>query len=50
MDRITEGGLYYQPRFIRYGLVGLWISLGDPWLFVQLHLVETAVSQPQLDS
>jgi len=46
----TEGGLYYLLRFIRYGLVGLWISLGAPWLFVQLHLVETAVSQPQLDS
>jgi len=46
----TDGGLYYLLRFIRYGLVGLWISLGAPWLFVQLHLVDTAVSRPQLES
>ena len=44
----TDGGLYYLLRFIRYGLVGLWISLGAPWLFVQLHLGQTAVSRPQL--
>ena len=46
----AAGGLYYLLRFVRYGLVGLWISLGAPWLFVQLHLTETAVSQPQLES
>jgi len=46
----TEGGMYYLLRFIRYGLVGLWISLGAPWLFVQLHLGQTAVSRPQLEN
>jgi hypothetical protein len=25
-------------RFVRYGLVGLWGSLGAPWAFVQLGL------------
>lgn len=35
-----DGGLYYLLRFIRYGLLGLWISLGAPWLFVQLHLTQ----------
>ncbi len=33
--------LYGVFRFIRYGLVGLWISLGAPWLFLQLSLAET---------
>lgn len=33
--------LYAVFRFIRYGLVGLWISLGAPWLFLRLGLAET---------
>lgn len=33
--------LYGVFRFIRYGLVGLWISLGAPWLFLRLSLAET---------
>ncbi|HTX72347.1 MAG TPA: phosphatase PAP2 family protein [Rectinemataceae bacterium] len=28
-------------RFIRYGIVGLWASLGAPWLFLKLALSET---------
>lgn len=24
---------YYATRFLRYGVLGLWISLGAPWLF-----------------
>lgn len=32
--------LYAVLRFIRYGLVGLWISLGAPWLFLRLGLAE----------
>jgi membrane-associated phospholipid phosphatase len=32
--------LYATFRFIRYGLVGLWISLGAPWLFLRLNLAE----------
>jgi len=39
-----DGSLYYLLRFIRYGLLGLWISLGAPWLFVQMHLAKTAVT------
>lgn len=27
-------------RFIRYGLLGLWISLGAPWVFCRLGLVD----------
>jgi hypothetical protein len=34
----------YEPesafRVIRYSLIGLWASLGAPWLFVKLHLAE----------
>jgi len=33
--------LYGAFRFVRYGLVGLWISLGAPWLFLRLGLAET---------
>ncbi len=33
--------LYAVFRFIRYGLVGMWISLGAPWLFLRLGLAET---------
>ncbi|GMR09220.1 MAG: phosphatase PAP2 family protein [Anaerolineae bacterium] len=33
--------LYAVFRFIRYGLVGLWISLGAPWLFLRLGLADT---------
>ena len=33
--------MYAIFRFIRYGLVGLWISLGAPWLFLRLGLAET---------
>ncbi|MFQ5923481.1 MAG: phosphatase PAP2 family protein, partial [Anaerolineales bacterium] len=30
--------LYAVFRFVRYGLVGLWISLGAPWFFLRLGL------------
>lgn len=37
----SEGeSLYAVLRFIRYGMVGLWISLGAPWLFLRLGLAE----------
>ena len=29
---------YELGRFIRYGLVGLWVSAGAPWLFLRLGL------------
>lgn len=28
----------YILRFVRYGLVGLWVSAGAPWLFIKLRL------------
>ncbi len=35
----SEGESFYLPfRFLRYALVGGWISLGAPWLFLQLRL------------
>ena len=27
-------------RFIRYALIGLWGSLGAPWVFIKLRLAE----------
>jgi len=30
---------YFVLRFVRYGLVGFWASLGAPWLFRRLRLV-----------
>lgn len=30
--------LYALARFVRYALVGAWVSLGAPWLFVRLKL------------
>lgn len=32
----------YIFRFVRYGLVGLWISLGAPWVFVKIKLADPA--------
>jgi membrane-associated phospholipid phosphatase len=31
---------YALFRFLRYGLLGIWVSLGAPWVFFKLHLVE----------
>ena len=36
--------LYYVTRFLRYGVFGLWISLGAPWFFNLL----TPIRQPEL--
>jgi membrane-associated phospholipid phosphatase len=30
----------YAFRYLRYGLAGLWMSLGAPWLFVRFKLAE----------
>ncbi len=35
-----DSSLYHIFRYLRYGLVGMWISLGAPWLFCQIHLME----------
>lgn len=37
---------YFSFRFIRYGILGLWIALGAPWLFSVLHLLQ----EPQVES
>jgi len=35
----AEGSTFYLPfRFVRYALIGLWASLGAPWLFTRLRL------------
>jgi hypothetical protein len=34
-----EGESLYVPfRFVRYGLVGIWVSLGAPWLFERVGI------------
>jgi len=39
----SEGAaLYLAFRFLRYGLVGLWVGLGAPWLFRMLRLAPAA--------
>lgn len=30
--------LFFAFRFLRYGLLGLWVSFGAPWLFLALRL------------
>ncbi len=35
-----DEALYSLVRFMRYGFVGAWVSLGAPWLFVKLRLGE----------
>jgi len=37
-----ESALYLVFRFTRFGLIGLWASLGAPWLFRLLRLVPEA--------
>lgn len=42
----TEGEpLYAGMRFVRYALLGLWVGLGAPWLFIKLRLAATASFQ-----
>ena len=43
-----SGELAYNiSRFVRYGLLGLWIGLGAPWLFSLLRLTQTPASPPE---
>ena len=39
----AEALLLYLLRYIRYVLVGAWISAGAPWIFVKLKLAKKAV-------
>jgi membrane-associated phospholipid phosphatase len=38
----TEAILPYILRYIRYVLVGAWVSAGAPWIFIKLKLAEKA--------
>jgi hypothetical protein len=29
-------------RYVRYGLVGFWVTYGAPWVFIKLGLEDTA--------
>ncbi|MBI5822536.1 MAG: phosphatase PAP2 family protein [Chloroflexi bacterium] len=35
-----DGALVYSLRFIRYALVGWWVTGGAPWVFIRFKLVE----------
>jgi hypothetical protein len=37
-----ESALYLVFRFLRYWLIGVWITLGAPWLFRLLRLTTEA--------
>jgi hypothetical protein len=37
-----ENLIAYLFRFMRYSLVGLWVSAGAPWLFIRMRLMEKA--------
>jgi membrane-associated phospholipid phosphatase len=34
-----EAASYHMMRFIRYVIVGFWVSFGAPWLFIKIGLV-----------
>jgi hypothetical protein len=39
-----DGFIFYLLRYIRYVLVGWWVSGGAPWFFVRFKLAERASS------
>jgi len=45
LDMIFPDGhdfIAYAFRYLRYGLAGLWMSLGAPWIFIRFKLAEPA--------
>lgn len=38
-----DGALVYSLRFVRYALVGWWVSGGAPWIFKHFNLTTSAV-------
>lgn len=36
----SDSPAYALVRFVRYGLLGVWVSLGAPWLFLKLKLAD----------
>ncbi len=43
----TSRSLYDTLRFVRYGLLGLWISLGAPWVFSLLPPLQQQGREPE---
>jgi hypothetical protein len=39
LKAVLPDGLLF--RAVRYALIGIWVSLVAPWLFVKLRLAET---------
>jgi hypothetical protein len=39
-----DGFIFYLLRYIRYTLVGWWVTGGAPWIFVRFRLSELAKS------
>jgi len=39
-----DGFIFYSLRYIRYALLGWWVSGGAPWVFVRFKLAERAIS------
>ena len=37
-----DGFIFYLLRYIRYALLGWWVSGGAPWVFVRFKLAERA--------
>ena len=35
-----ESILAYLLRYLRYTLIGFWVSAGAPWIFIRLRLAE----------
>jgi hypothetical protein len=38
----AEALLPYLMRYVRYTLVGAWVSAGAPWIFIKLNLAKKA--------
>jgi hypothetical protein len=39
-----DGYIFYILRFIRYTLVGWWVTGGAPWVFIRYKLAERGIS------
>jgi hypothetical protein len=42
--------LSYGLRYLRYALVGFWISAPAPWIFIRLGLAEKETYAPQAEA
>jgi membrane-associated phospholipid phosphatase len=46
-EEAISASLFYLLRFLRYGVLGLWISLGAPWVFSLLPPLRTQTADLQ---